>query len=377
MPNSTEQSKAHRLFFIDVADHEAFSLPDYAVGDWDEKLGESSDAVLQRFIDEGLIEPAPLSFAIDSRFTKKHIATFLRERGLKIGGKKEEMVVRLIESDPAWAAEIENKYRFYQYTVAGREFAKTIAGEIGKENGELEARLLLLIHDGLHEEAYRVWQAWDAEQLEPLGNERNVDDVWRAENADDFVKMAQRISAILPPGVRDRFLVDWLMGERDFYERSLLTQQHGKAYERDLMDWRRSPSSVVGLRIVASPPPNCQCSFAKCYEGYYRLEDAPDHPFGPCDNEPCCLCGWECVFDDEAAGVAWRVPAKRHPLAGGRIEVPEEPITEERIRRLAEVMNGAGCGITEGDIQESLINSGLRKPKGLLERLRDWLQKLA
>jgi hypothetical protein len=317
MPNSTEQSKAHELFFIDFSDQHVFLLA-YDEGHWDKKLGESGYAVLQRFIDEGLIEPVPLTHAIERLFKKEQIITFLRDRGLKLSGKKEELVARLVEGDPVWAKEQSKAYHFYQRTAAGNEIAKTIAGKIGRESGELEARLLSLIYDGKYEEAYRKLASWDAEQVDPRGNERNVDYAWCAENSDDFVKMAQRVAAILPQGERARFLVDWLAGRVDLYEHSPMTQQHGKSYEHYLMDARRSRADVVGIRIISSP--SCRCSFAKKYEGCYRLEDAPDHPFGPCDNEPCCLCWAACIFDDEQPEGGWKVPEKRHPLAGGKIE---------------------------------------------------------
>lgn len=374
MSNSTEQSKAHRLFFFEVTAPPVFTL-DYQEDYWDKRLGEAGYDVLQRFIAEGLIEPVPLTRYVERGFTKEQITELLRSSGLKLSGKKAELAARLVVGDPEWARQQAQSRCIYERTAAGNEVEKTIAGEIGNENGELEAKLLLLIHDGLYEEAYWAWAAWDAEQLDPLCNERNVDDVWRAENSDDFVKMAQQIAAILPEGERERLLTDWLMGERDFYEHSLMTQQHGKAYERDLVQWRKAPF-VAGIQIHASPTNN-QCSFAKHYEGCYRLEDAPDHPFGPCDQEPCCTCGWECIFDDEQPAGGWNVPAKRHPQAGGRIEVPDEPITEERIRRLAEVMNTVlppEGKIREEDIQKSLINSGLRKPRNLLQRLFDKLR---
>lgn len=311
MPNSTEQSKAHELFFIDFSDQHVFLLA-YDEGHWDKKLGESGYAVLQRFIDEGLIEPIPLTHAIERLFKKEQIITFLRDRGLKHSGKKKELVARLVEGDPVWAKEQSKAYHFYQRTAAGNEIAKTIAGKIGGESGELEARLLSLIYDGKYGEAYSELALWDVEQVDPRGNERNVDDVWCAENSDEFVKMAQRVAAILPQGERARFLIDWLAGRVDLYEHSPMTQQHGKAYERDLKQWGQTPF-VAGLRIHVSP--NCRCLFAKHYEGCYRLEDAPDHPFGPCDQEPCCTCWWTAVFEDEQPEGGWKVPAKRHPLA--------------------------------------------------------------
>jgi hypothetical protein len=161
-----------------------------------------------------------------------------------------------------------------------------------------------------------------------------------------------------------------------------LRNTHTPAYERDLLAWRKAPF-IAGIKIIARD--DVSCATAQRMAGCYRMEDAPDYPFDGCEMESedeCgfCLCWWECIFDDEQPEGGWKVPTKRHPLAGGRIEVPEEPITEARIRRLAEVMNTVlppEGKIREEDIQTSMANSGLRKPKGILERLRDWFAKFS
>ncbi|MDP2784383.1 MAG: hypothetical protein Q8O38_07320 [Sulfurimicrobium sp.] len=134
--------------------------------------------------------------------------------------------------------------------------------------------------------------------------------------------------------------MDVLLGNGS-YNPTAVEAQHGAAYERDLMQWREMPF-VVGLKIIAKD--DTKCAFAKQYAGHYRLEDAPDYPFGPCEQhkpeyEGFCTCWWTSVMDDENPIEGWKIPDKRHPLAGGRIEVPPEPVTEDSIRALANILN--------------------------------------
>lgn len=143
-------------------------------------------------------------------------------------------------------------------------------------------------------------------------------------------------------------------------------------FQRDIEQWRRE-DYVIGVKI--SPGNGHICSCQEKFAGCYKLTDAPIIPPPDCDNEFGCTCWWTAIFEDEKPPGGWKVPKKRHPLAGPQIEVPEEPMTEERVRRLAEVLNVAtGANIDESHIQTALINSGIRKPKSLLKKVFDWFR---
>lgn len=122
------------------------------------------------------------------------------------------------------------------------------------------------------------------------------------------------------------------------------------------MEWRKAPF-IVGLQVI--PNEKTACDKAYTVSGHYKLEDAPDFPFLAC-TELCCTCTWQCVFDNESEGVSWLIPERRHPLAGGKIEVPPEPLTEESIRSMASILNNpnvADAGITEKHIQRAIATS--------------------
>jgi hypothetical protein len=113
------------------------------------------------------------------------------------------------------------------------------------------------------------------------------------------------------------------------------------------MSLRRTPFAA-GIRIVAVEY-TC-CSQAKNYAGCYRLEDAPQYPFGPCDHidhideGDWCTCYWVFVADDESPEGGWKVPEQRHANAGPRIleePKPEEPMTLERMERLVNLVNSS------------------------------------
>lgn len=345
-------TQAHRLFFVKATSKTLFEL--LAADYWQEKIGET-DATYRRCIAAGLIAPASVEQILDRGYKKEDLKPLLKDRGLKLSGKKAEMIGRLLESDPGWCwAQTENS-RFYVRTPEGQRLADEIYNAIGSEAGEMEARLTLLIHDGHYEEAFRTWANWDEDQVFPRDEWQGIDN--RETDPSRFVQMAQRIETLLPVGRRERAIVNLLYG-RGTFDPDLLSANHAAAYERDLISWREA-SFIVGLRIEG-PKNGTECSFSSLYEGCYRLEDAPDYPFGLCDNEPCCVCFWSFIADDEMAGVEWKIPERRHPQAGPHIERTPAPLTMEGLRELAQVTNGVtSAKITEADIQEAARNAGL------------------
>jgi hypothetical protein len=304
-------TQAHRLFFVMSTSRTVFELS--ANGYWAAKLGEPSDAVFRRCIDAGLIATAVTQQILDRGYKMEELKPLLKARGIKSSGKKAEMIDRLIVSDPDWCKSQTNSSRFYVRTPDGQRLAEEICDGIGREKGKMEMRLTLLIHDGRYEEAFRTWTVWDEDEVFPRDEWLGIDN--RETNPNYFVEMAHRIEKLLPVGKREQAILNFLYG-RVSYEPDMLAATHAASYERDLIAWREAPF-VVGIRIEG-PNNGTECSFARLYEGCYRLEDAPDYPFGPCDNEPCCVCFWSLIGDDETAGVEWKVPEHRHPMSGPR-----------------------------------------------------------
>lgn len=307
----TFKSKAHRLFFAKVTRRGVFN---YTYNDdWDDALGENGAAVLRGFLNDKLVESAPTDVAIDKLFTVDELKPHLKARGLKVGGKKSDLVARILAADPAWAESQARAAWQYRRTTLGQVVADDIYDAIGREEGEMEARLLLLVHDRRYEEAFRTWAEWDADEVFPRDAWQGIDN--RKTDPSTFVNMARRIESLLPVGERERTILSLLYG-RSIHDPNALEALHAASYERDLIEYKSKPF-VVGVEV--KPSPSASCQKAASYAGFYRIENAPDYPFGPCDHheqEDACLCWWQPVFDSDGI-TEWKIPLRRHPLVSG------------------------------------------------------------
>lgn len=66
---------------------------------WSAALKEKPAKVIEQFIKEGMLEPAELPELVDYKFKASDLKSMLKEKGLKISGRKEDLIKRLIEND--------------------------------------------------------------------------------------------------------------------------------------------------------------------------------------------------------------------------------------------------------------------------------------
>jgi len=77
------------------------STNDWAYRFWKVPLGESEREAIERFLKAGLLVHCTVPEQLDWGFTLAQLKGFLRERGLKLAGKKTEIADRLYQADPA------------------------------------------------------------------------------------------------------------------------------------------------------------------------------------------------------------------------------------------------------------------------------------
>jgi hypothetical protein len=91
-------SKAHILLLSRFL--YAQSPKDAVPSHWERLLGEPPQRAVDRFISEGWLIPASLNTKLDRTFNTTEIKKMLKERGLRVSGRKAQGIERLIEAAP-------------------------------------------------------------------------------------------------------------------------------------------------------------------------------------------------------------------------------------------------------------------------------------
>ena len=80
--------------------------------------------VIEKFLKEGALEPAGLQELVNHKFKTSDLKSLLKEKGLKISGRKDELVQRLIENDTQLMQDATKGLILYRCTKDGIQLSE-------------------------------------------------------------------------------------------------------------------------------------------------------------------------------------------------------------------------------------------------------------
>jgi hypothetical protein len=134
-------------------------------GCWAAALDDEPATAIDQLITERMLEPAGLPELLNYKFKIPDLKSMLRNEGLKVSGRKEDLVRRLINNDAGAMFEITKGTVLYRCTGAGVQLAESyLEGE--RMHREAVERLVLgLLTRGEHLEAVRAVARYEAAQV--------------------------------------------------------------------------------------------------------------------------------------------------------------------------------------------------------------------
>lgn len=280
---------------------------------WDGPLGEPAGSAVQRFITLGWLMPATLVAKLDSRFRISDLKPLLKERSLRVSGRKDELIERLIAADETGMAALVAEMKVYECSPEARARAQEYKLEQAEKRATTEDRVLdqLCAHDFVG--ASQLVAAFEAVQV----FSRGIGIDWSNHDASHNIGQLKLIFEIKPKILDGLADADWeplrvavgmmaLWGtseaktwfptsfvgvakfDADTAARMLLFASNHKLR---LVEYRQL--SERGMRIkgfqVSATTDSCQ-TCKKMAEKYYELNNLPELPHAECTHPYGCRC---------------------------------------------------------------------------------------
>jgi len=303
-----KKSKAHWLLltkFLHPQNPDDFSKSDI----WESVLSEKPSKSIKRFIDEGLIGVADLENVLNYKYKVSELKEMLKQRELPVSGRKDDMIKRLVTTDPSGMKKTVAGLRVLQCGQHGKELAeKFLLGEQEKRS-RVEMEVLEYIKKRKFKDASVAVAAYESEQVFPRG--LGID--WKHHNTNrdremmntifsntpkilsklrdnklDLLRQGTAMMSLwgkntakewLPPDFSTEFSFDVDTAARMFLFHAI--------HKTSLEQYRKS--GVV--KFVEILPAQDSCDECKKFANKkYKLNEVPELPHENCNHEKGCRC---------------------------------------------------------------------------------------
>jgi hypothetical protein len=278
--------------------------------DWEGALQQKVQIVIDQFLNDGVLQPAGLKEKLDYKFKAIELQSLLKASGLKISGRKEELIQRLIGNDPQAMQEATSGLDLYLCTEVGTRLVDNfLEGEKAKQDAA-EREVLGLLEKREFSKAVHVMAQFEASQVFPRG----VGIDWKNYNVESEVTLLKAIFGRVPGILKgidktrlDRLRLAAAMMELwgtttvegwlpdDFETGSYLDCDtscrmllfHAQHLRR-MADYREARVKTVK---VSSVNDGDTCSECQTISGKkFRLDNTPELPYAKCTCEIGCRC---------------------------------------------------------------------------------------
>jgi hypothetical protein len=277
---------------------------------WKAVLSEEPEGAIRRFAKEGLLLPPSLAELIDFKFKASELKDLLRARHLKVSGRKEELLDRLIQADSRGMERATNGTELLKCSPEAAQVVEDYLLREKEFRKAVESEVLALLERGEYAKASQAVSVFEATQVFPRG--LGID--WASRGHDEDVDTLRVIFERTPQILRSvepsllgklrlaagaSFLwgtntaTAWLPDtfatgihlEADTAARMLVFHA---SHVREMEQYRE-----VGVTEIEIIPVSDDRTCAPCHaiQGRsFRLAATPEFPYSTCTSEMGCRC---------------------------------------------------------------------------------------
>lgn len=303
-------SKAHLLLlskFLDPQAPEKFLKSE----SWQEVLKEPPQKAIKRFLKDGLIAEADLSDHLAYKFKVSDLKEFLKQHGLPVSGRKQDLIGRLIQADPEGMQKAVAGLAVCRCTERGQQVAEQYLSSEKEERIQVEQSVRDAICRREFREASQLVATFEAKQVFSRGmniewgNYDSKRDVAILKNI--FTRVPKALSRIKSESLEElrvatalKYLwgrgngTQWISSDLatglavDAAAAINMLDSHA-VYLCNIADFKRSGVvEAISITTVNDPLVCSECQ--ELARKTYRLDEVPELPYEKCSCESGCRC---------------------------------------------------------------------------------------
>lgn len=273
-------------------------------------LNEPTRLAVDRFINEGVLVPCTLEESVDKLLTVTELKELLRERGLKLSGRKADLIGRLIQADKAALEHLVGKRQFMKCSPEALELLN--AFEEQRKAAETEAKVNS--HRFLMERNVRDPYREYVQYMRKYRNPGFASTPYQAEQLEIILSTSPEalsdLGASALAHLQAAVAMSNLWSDEDptywlpeSFPANVISPRIATSYLTRAAELKIQVSwfGKHGLkaRIVFSPYDIDSCDLCKEYDGKeFTQSDFPNLPLRGCTSEIGCMCELEDVWED-------------------------------------------------------------------------------
>jgi hypothetical protein len=317
-------------------------------------LGEPTKLAIDRFIAEGTLMPCTLQESIGKLLTVAELKELLKERGLRLSGRKADLVDRLIEADKATAEEMVGKRRLMKCSHKALELLEAFEEERKAAEAEAKGSAHRFLMERNVRDAYREYvqytRRYRSQDLVSSPHQAEELEITLSASPDALSDLDASVIAHLQAAVAmsklwyDEDPLRWLP---ESFPADVISPKIAVSYLTRAAEFKRRVSQACEygskVRIVFSPYDVDSCGLCKKYDSKeFSHTDFPDLPLRGCTSETGCMCELETVWEDAGPVVEF---------AFGMEEIDREEIAPSRdpVGRLQKLKEMLDLGLISQD----------------------------
>ena len=275
--------------------------------EWSIVLKEDPRKSIKHFIDDAFIERSDINGHLDHEFKLPELKNLLKERGLKVTGKKDILIERLLEADALGMEKLVQVTEVFECTEKGRNTSRLYLDEEKKKKEAVEHQVFQALQVRDFEKACSLANAYRRQKVffPGLNTSGTRIDLFNPSHLGLFFSEKPKILGDIPndqlnslrvaAGMKYLLYVrkaeDWL--PKDFHLESRLDIETSARmilfhsnYLNNLSGFRMHGTKKVSIIVAGDACEYCQ----KLKDKKYDLKTVPELPYEKCASGKGCRC---------------------------------------------------------------------------------------